>query len=177
MYLGEAGAGFAPHAFGPVAVGRVGGAQVALHEGAQQCGGLRLGRFFGVDFAQHMIDYANQTAKDEGVSDKCNFVLGDVLTYDFGGKTFDYAYALGVFDYVQDAQALLSRMSNLSRHSFMASWPEDGLRMALRRYRYTCPLFHYTEQKIIDLHKNAGISRDKLEIIRIGGGWATVAHK
>ncbi len=132
---------------------------------------------FGVDFAQHMIDYANQTAKDEGVSDKCNFVLGDVLTYDFGGKSFDYAYALGVFDYVQDAQALLSRMSNLSKHSFMASWPEDGLRMALRRYRYTCPLFHYTEQKIIDLHKNAGISRDKLEIIRIGGGWATVAHK
>lgn len=132
---------------------------------------------FGVDFAQHMIDYANQTVKEEGVADKCKFVLGDVLTYDFAAQKFDYSYALGVFDYVQDAQALLSRMSSLSKHSFMASWPEDGLRMALRRYRYTCPLFHYTEQKIIELHKNAGINRDKLEIIRIGGGWATVAHK
>jgi len=132
---------------------------------------------FGVDFAQHMIDYANNTAKEEGVADKCTFVLGDVLTYDFGGRKFDYAYALGVFDYIENAQALLSRMSELSTGSFMASWPENGLRMALRRYRYTCPLFHYTEQQIKDLHKNAGIAADKLDIIRIGGGWATIAHK
>ena len=132
---------------------------------------------FGVDFAQHMIDYAINTAKEEAVADKCTFVLGDVLTYDFGDRKFDYAYALGVFDYVEDAQALLSRMSQLSTGSFMASWPENGLRMALRRYRYTCPLFHYTEQQVKDLHKKAGIPADKLEIIRIGGGWATVAHK
>ena len=132
---------------------------------------------FGVDFAQHMIDYANNTAKEEGVADKCTFVLGDVLTYDFGNKKFDYTYALGVFDYVEQAQALLSRMSQLSTRSFMASWPENGLRMALRRYRYTCPLFHYTEQQIIELHKKAGIPADKLDIMRIGGGWATVAHK
>ena len=132
---------------------------------------------FGVDFAQHMIDYADNTAKEEGVGDKCTFVLGDVLTYDFGDRKFDYAYALGVFDYIEDAQALLSRMSQLSTGSFMASWPENGIRMALRRYRYTCPLFHYTEQQIKDLHKNAGIAADKLDIIRIGGGWATIAHK
>ncbi len=132
---------------------------------------------FGVDFAQQMIDYANNTAKEEGVSDKCTFVLGDVLTYDFGNKKFDYSYALGVFDYVEQAQALLNRMSQLSTKSFMASWPENGLRMALRRYRYTCPLFHYSEQQIKDLHKNAGIPENKLEIIRIGGGWATIARK
>ena len=132
---------------------------------------------FGVDFAQQMIDYANNTVKEEGVSDKCTFVLGDVLTYDFGTKKFDYSYALGVFDYVEQAQALLSRMSQLSTKSFMASWPENGLRMALRRYRYTCPLFHYTEQQIKDLHNNAGIPENKLEIIRIGGGWATIARK
>lgn len=132
---------------------------------------------FGVDFAQQMIDYANNTAKEEGVSDKCTFVLGDVLTYDFGNKKFDYSYALGVFDYVEQAQALLNRMSQLSTRSFMASWPENGLRMALRRYRYTCPLFHYSEQQIKDLHKKAGIPENKLEIIRIGGGWATIARK
>jgi len=132
---------------------------------------------FGVDFAQQMIDYANQTVKEESVADKCTFVLGDVLTYDFGERKFDYSYALGVFDYVEDAQGLLNRMSKLSTRSFMASWPEDGLRMALRRYRYTCPLFHYTVQQIKELHKNAGIPENKLEIIRIGGGWATIARK
>ncbi len=132
---------------------------------------------YGVDFAQQMIDYAIKTAKEEGVADKCTFKLGDVLTYDFGDQKFDYSYALGVFDYTEDAQALLSRMSQLSTGSFMASWPENGLRMALRRYRYTCPLFYYTEKQIIDLHKKAGISSDMLEIIRIGGGWATIARK
>ncbi|MBL0145282.1 MAG: class I SAM-dependent methyltransferase [Chitinophagaceae bacterium] len=132
---------------------------------------------FGVDFAQHMVDYAKQTCKDEGVADKCEFVLGDVLTYDFGGKTFDYSCALGVFDYIEEAQALVNRMASLSNNSFMASWPENGLRMALRRYRYTCPLFHYTEQQIKQLHYNAGIKPENLEIIRIGGGWATVAKK
>ncbi|CAN5760396.1 hypothetical protein BH11BAC4_BH11BAC4_06840 [soil metagenome] len=132
---------------------------------------------FGVDFAQHMIDYATVTANEEGVGDKCTFVLGDVLTYEFGNKKFDYACALGVFDYVEDAQKLVSRMSQLSTGSFMASWPENGLRMALRRYRYTCPLFHYTEQQIRDFHTTAGIVADKLDIIRIGGGWATIAHK
>jgi SAM-dependent methyltransferase len=132
---------------------------------------------FGIDFAQQMIDYANNTVKEESVADKCTFVLGDVLTYDFGGRKFDYSCALGVFDYIEDAQALVRRMSELSTKSFMASWPENGLRMALRRYRYTCPLFHYSAQQIIDLHKQAGINENKLEIERIGGGWATVAHK
>src|SRR4051812_47615387 len=69
---------------------------------------------FGIDFAQHMIDYAKETAKEEGVAEKCTFVLGDVLTYDFGGKNFDYACALGVFDYIENAQALVKRMNDLS---------------------------------------------------------------
>ena len=132
---------------------------------------------FGLDFAQHMIDYAKATAKEEGVADKCTFELGDILTYDFKGRKFDYACALGVFDYVEDSAALVKRMNELTTRSFMASWPENGVRMALRRYRYTCPLFHYTEDKIISLHKAAGVPADNIEIFRIGGGWATVAHK
>ena len=132
---------------------------------------------FGIDFAQHMIDYAIQTSKEEGVADKCTFVLGDALTYDFKGTSFDYACALGVFDYIADAEALIRRMSELSTKSFMASWPENGVRMALRRYRYTCPLFHYDEETIIKLHQKAGIPRDKLKLVSIGGGWASVAYK
>lgn len=132
---------------------------------------------FGVDFAQHMIDYALNTVKEEGVADKCEFVLGDVLTYDFGSRKFDYAYALGVFDYIENAEALLTRMIQLADKSVMASWPENGLRMALRRYRYTCPLYHYTEEQILKLHEKAGVPREKVEVIRIGGGWATIARK
>lgn len=132
---------------------------------------------FGLDFAQHMIDYAKETAKDEGVAEKCTFELGDILTYDFKGRKFDYACALGVFDYVEDSALLVKRMNELTTRSFMASWPENGVRMALRRYRYTCPLFHYTEEQILSLHKDAGVPTNNVEIFRIGGGWATVAHK
>ncbi|RYG28497.1 MAG: class I SAM-dependent methyltransferase [Chitinophagaceae bacterium] len=132
---------------------------------------------FGLDFAQHMIDYAKVTAKEEGVADKCIFELGDILTYDFKGRKFDYACALGVFDYVEESAKLVKRMNELTTRSFMASWPENGVRMALRRYRYTCPLFHYTEEQIIDLHKAAGVPAENVEVFRIGGGWATVAHK
>jgi len=131
----------------------------------------------GIDFAEQMIGYANQTARDEGVSEKCTFILGDILSYDFQGKQFDYACALGVFDYIENASALVKRMSSLATVSFMASWPENGLRMALRRYRYTCPLFHYTESQIKKIHFDAGIEQNKLELLRIGGGWASIARK
>ncbi len=131
----------------------------------------------GIDFAQQMVDYASRTAVAEGVADKCTFILGDALNYDFGQEKFDYACALGVFDYIEDAGALLSRMSALTTHSFMASWPENGVRMALRRHRYTCQLFHYTAQDILAVHNHAGIPVGNVQLIRIGGGWATVARK
>lgn len=131
----------------------------------------------GIDFADHMIKYAEKTVIEENVADNCRFIKGDILNYDFGNEIFDYSCALGVFDYVQDAQKLLERMCSLSQNSFMASWPENGLRMSLRRYRYTCPLYHYTEKEIVKLHDNIGITKEKLKIIKIGGGWATVAHK
>jgi hypothetical protein len=68
-------------------------------------------------------------------------------------------------------------MVSLSNNSIMASWPENGLRMSLRRYRYTCPLYHYTAENILQLHEKAGIQKSKVEIIKIGGGWATIARK
>jgi SAM-dependent methyltransferase len=129
----------------------------------------------GIDFSEQMNTYARRTTADEGVADKCEFVLGDALDFDFGDRKFDYAYALGVFDYVQNAETLLRRMATLSGHSIMASWPADGVRMALRRYRYTCSLFHYSEADIRALHAAIGIPAADLRLINIGGGWASIA--
>ena len=134
-------------------------------------------RVTGIDFAAEMIDLARRTAESEKVADRCDFILGDALIHDFGGKKFDFSMALGVFDYVDNAQALISRMSALTTRAFVISWPENCVRMWLRRRRYTCPLYHYTLSRIRDLHANASIAADKLEIIKIGGGWATIARK
>jgi SAM-dependent methyltransferase len=132
---------------------------------------------FGIDFAPHMIEYAANNAKAEGVADKCEFVLGDMMDYDFGGRTFDFSMALGVVDYVKDTEALVKKMAALTNKSFVISWPENGLRMALRRYRYTCPVYHYNVEDIKRIHRAAGIADDKLEIIPYPGGWGTIARK
>ena len=132
-------------------------------------------KLVGIDFSPHMISLAEAKAKAAGVGDKCEFILGDVMTYDFGRTRFDFAMGLGLFDYVEDAPALIRKFAELTTKSFVISWPEDGVRMALRRRRYTCPLFHYSVADIKDLHAQAGISR--LELIKIGGGWASIARK
>ena len=129
----------------------------------------------GIDFSQHMVDLAKAKTEAAGVGDKCQFILGDVMTHNFGRTRFDFSMGLGLFDYVEDAPALIRKMAELTTSSFVISWPEDGVRMALRRRRYTCPLFHYSVADIRKLHAQAGISR--LELIKIGGGWATIARK
>jgi 2-polyprenyl-3-methyl-5-hydroxy-6-metoxy-1,4-benzoquinol methylase len=129
----------------------------------------------GIDFASKMIEYANQHAQKEGVEDKCQFVTGDFLDYDFGGISFDLSVALGVFDYIGDAQIFLKKMSDVSDKAYVVSWPENGLRMMLRRFRYDCPVYHYTKA---DLHRFHEYCRpSKLDIVKGRGGWVTVGWK
>jgi len=132
-------------------------------------------KLVGIDFSPQMIEHSKATAKAAGISHKCEFILGDVMTYDFKGNKFDFSMALGVLDYVRDASSLMKKMADLTIRSFVVSWPENGVRMLLRRQRYTCPLFHYSLEEIEKLHAEAGITN--LEVIKIGGGWATIARK
>jgi 2-polyprenyl-3-methyl-5-hydroxy-6-metoxy-1,4-benzoquinol methylase len=131
----------------------------------------------GIDFAENMIEFSQNAAKKEGLASKTNFFVGNMLTHDFGSQKFDFSMALGVFDYTKDADVLIKKMSELTTKSFVISWPENGLRMWLRRYRYTCPLYHYDLQKIKNLHVQAGIKPEKLEVINVPGGWVTIARK
>ncbi len=49
--------------------------------------------------------------------------------------TYDLAVALGVFDYVDDPVALLTRMGRAAPH-VVGSFPAPGLRLLLRKVRY-----------------------------------------
>jgi len=132
-------------------------------------------KVLGVDFAPNMIEYANRHAASENVADQCEFVVGDFLEHDFDSVVFDLSIALGVLDYVQDAATFLKKMSDVSEKVFVVSWPENGVRMMLRNYRYDCPLYHYTEAALRRLHEDCNIS--KLEIVKSEGGWVTIAWK
>ena len=129
----------------------------------------------GIDFAENMNEYARKNAEAEGVGDRCKFVAGDFLTYDFKGEKFDVACAAGVTDYVKDIEALVKKMDIVTNKAFVASWPTGGLRMALRRYRYTCPVFQYNEADVRRLHEGCNIK--SLDIIPMQGGLMSVARK
>ena len=129
----------------------------------------------GIDFAETMNEYARKNAAAEGVGDRCEFIQGDFIKQDFSGKTFDISVAAGVFDYIEDAALFLKRMDAVTNKAFVISWPENGLRMMLRRYRYSCPLFHYSEADIRRLHNACNIK--ELELVSIQGGWVSIARK
>lgn len=131
----------------------------------------------GIDFSQQMVDFAEKVAKSEDVDVKTKFILGDVLTHDFAGRLFDFSMALGVLDYIEDSQQFISRISALTKNAFVVSWPENGIRMRLRRHRYTCPLFHYDLEQIQKIHAMSGISAANLRVTKIAGGWVTTAKK
>ena len=129
----------------------------------------------GLDFAENMNDYARKNAAAEGVGDRCKFVQGDFFTYDFKGEKFTVAVAAGVVDYVKDTKTFMKKMDDITTGAYVVSWPENGLRMALRRYRYTTPVYHYGVDDIKRLHE--GLNIKDLEIIPMQGGHMSVARK
>jgi len=127
----------------------------------------------GIDFAPNMIAHSKEIAEREGLADRCTFIEGDFLKRDFDEESFDMCMALGVLDYVGDAQAFVAKMNALSKTTFVISWPENGLRMMLRKRRYDCPVYHYEEADILRLHKYCGIH--DVRLIKYDGGWASIA--
>ncbi len=129
----------------------------------------------GIDFAETMVNYASKNAEREGLSDRCRFVTGDFFTYDFGTETYDVSVAAGVTDYVKDMKTFLQKMDAVTNKAMVLSWPLNGLRMTLRRYRYTCPVYHYNEADIRRLHE--GLHIKSLELVPMQGGITSVARK
>ena len=129
----------------------------------------------GIDFAESMNEYARKNAEAEGVGDRCKFVAGDFFTYDFKGEQFTVSAACGVVDYVKDTAAFMKKMDAVTSGALVVSWPENGLRMALRRYRYTTPVYHYNEADIRRLHE--GLNIKSLELLPMQGGITSVARK
>jgi len=129
----------------------------------------------GIDFAEAMNEYARKNAQAEGVGDRCKFIAGDFLKHDFKGEKFTVSAACGVLDYVKESREFMQKMDAITTGAFVVSWPENGLRMALRRYRYTTPVYHYDEASIRKLHE--GLNIKSLEIIPMQGGRMSVARK
>src|SRR5947209_17952730 len=139
------------------------------------CGSGRIGEFvleagassyLGIDFSGPMVELAHARLSrfDGGVT----LISDDFLTAPLAGS-FEVVLALGLFDYLPNPEAFVSRMFEhcAPRGSVVGSFPAwSALKGPIRKVRYEwlgdCPIFNYTGQGIEGLFRGAGFSRVEL---------------
>lgn len=88
----------------------------------------------GLDFSESMLALAREKAAKAGVSDVCRFEVGDLLTYPLQEKSFDYAIAIGFFDYMTDPAAALRILARATRRRVFVSLPKRWHPLTPQRY-------------------------------------------
>lgn len=121
----------------------------------------------GLDFAEGMINIARANAKEAGVGDVCDFLIGD-FTKDRIEGHFDYSIVMGVMDYIHEPQKAIEKVLSITELKAFFSFPADGGLLAWQRklrYRSRCELYMYTQQKLQALLDSVDCKR--FEIARI----------
>jgi ubiquinone/menaquinone biosynthesis C-methylase UbiE len=129
----------------------------------------------GIDFAPNMVSLAREIAESAEISGKCNFMEGDFLNTEWRNQEFDLVVALGVLDYVSVPDEFLKKIADVTRRVAVISWPEKGFRMLLRKVRYKCHVYGYTQGEVTDYHNRVGFNN--LVCHKCDGGWVTIGHK
>lgn len=125
------------------------------------------GKIVGIDFAEEMINIAKHRAELENVTERCEFIVADILEYQSNEK-FDYSILMGFMDYIADAPALIQKVISLTKDRIFFSFPiDDGLLAAQRKWRYRnrCPLYMYKEKELKELF--AGFAPMKYQMEQI----------
>jgi ubiquinone/menaquinone biosynthesis C-methylase UbiE len=122
-------------------------------------------RVVGIDFAPKMIDLARRRAADNGVSDRCEFLTVDFLTYQ-PSESFDFVVAMGVMDYVANTAPFTERILQATGRAAFLSFPRSGGILAWQRrlrYRRKCPLFMYSRADLERLLNAVALARFEIE--------------
>jgi ubiquinone/menaquinone biosynthesis C-methylase UbiE len=117
------------------------------------------GQVTGLDFAPTMLKLAQELVQRDGVADRCDFVLSDVLDWKTD-RTFELVIAIGFWDYVADPLPRLQRIRSITRDRFLSAWPRAGtLRAMIRKARLKvagCPVYFWTRPQVEDYLNRAG---------------------
>ena len=135
------------------------------------CGSGRIGelvleagtsRYLGVDFSEPMIDLSRRRLGRFG--SRVELVCGDFLEVPIEGR-FDVVLALGLFDYLPDADRFARRMFELCTDGgcMVGSFPTwSPVKGPIRKLRYEwigdCPIFNYSREGCDALLRGAGFS-------------------
>lgn len=115
----------------------------------------------GIDPAPRMLALADHRLAELGLNERASLVEGYFpQTCPPGG--FDSAIIMGVMDYVEDAPAFVRRLLGVVSEKAVISFPSTHwFRTPFRKVRYTarrCPVYFYTDDKIIKLMTEVGAS-------------------
>lgn len=133
-------------------------------------------RVVGIDFAGEMIRIAREKAAGAGVSQACEFIVGDIFDY-APPAPFDYSILMGLMDYIEDPAAMVAKTITLTTGRVFFSFPAAGGVLAWQRrlrYRRRCPLYLYTERRIVRLFE--GFAPHRFEIERIHRDFFVTLH-
>jgi SAM-dependent methyltransferase len=116
----------------------------------------------GVDVAPQMIKLASELAARDGVADRCDFHVADVLHWD-AAQTYDITIAIGFWDYIREPPERLRRIRGLTREKFLSAWPRFWTwRMPVRKVRLEyiegCPVYFYRKPQVYGMLEDAGFS-------------------
>lgn len=124
----------------------------------------------GIDFSETMLELGRQKAAAEGVGNVCRFETGDLLTYPAPEKSFDYAIAIGFFDYQKDPEAALAALARVARRRVFVSIPKRWHVLTPQRWvRYTffrCYIRFYSRPEVERLA--ASVNPKRVTIFDIG---------
>ncbi len=114
----------------------------------------------GVDVAPEMLKLAQALVERDGVSEKCDFALHDVLNWRTEQK-FDITIAIGFWDYIQDPPERLRLIRNLTKETFLSAWPRFWTwRMPVRKVRLQyiggCPVYFFRKGDVHQMLEGAG---------------------
>ena len=143
------------------------------------CGSGRIGefvldagasRYLGVDFAEPMIELARERLERFG--ERVELITGDFLAVPLEGS-FDVVLALGLFDYLPNADDFVRRMFELCAPggSIVGSFPAwSPIKGPARKVRYEwigdCPIFNYTRDGLVRMFSGTGF--DRVEVLSPG---------
>jgi 2-polyprenyl-3-methyl-5-hydroxy-6-metoxy-1,4-benzoquinol methylase len=127
----------------------------------------------GIDFSGNMLDIARAEAANHGVADKCEFVRANFLDYT-SAQRFDIAIAMGVFDYIPDAQTFLNKMVSMADRVLIAFPQPSMFRKPMRQLRYKLTgrgsVHYYTPDDVRSLATKAGLTKIEIVDLPASGG-------
>ncbi len=142
-----------------------------------ECAKRGASKVVGIDFAPQMIEFSKKIAAELGLGKSCEFICDDFLEHSFK-NSFDVILALGVFDYIRDAEALLEKVASLHPRIFVASFPRFTTVWGIQRFiRYTlikrCPIYYYSREQLQKLYSTTFFPQ--YQIIPCGQGFVGIS--